>query len=58
MLSSMIIAVRPGTTGGALNELSEYLAEYNFHFVATYTDYVHTVDDLFVVSNLLMVRRA
>jgi FkbM family methyltransferase len=48
--------LRPGTTGGALNEISEFLAQFNFHFVATYTDYIIPANDLFVVSNLLMVR--
>jgi len=47
-----------GTTGGALNEITDYLAQFKFHFVATYTDYVHPIEDLFVVSNLLMVRGA
>ena len=49
---------RQGTTGGALNEISDYLAQFKFRFVATYTDYVHPIEDLFVVSNLLMVRGA
>ena len=49
---------RRGITGGALNEISDYLAQFKFHFVATYTDYVHPIEDLFVVSNLLMVRGA
>jgi FkbM family methyltransferase len=40
--------LRPGTTGGALNEISEYLARFNFHFVATYTDYIIPTNDLFV----------
>ena len=47
---------RSGTTGGSLNEISDYLADFNFHFVSTYTDYVHADADLFVVSNLLMAR--
>jgi FkbM family methyltransferase len=45
-----------GTTGGGLNEISEYLGQFKFHFVSTYTDYVVPADDLFVVSNLLMVK--
>ena len=45
-----------GVTGGALNQISDYLARFNFHFVATYTEYIVTKGELFVVANLLMIR--
>jgi len=47
---------KPGTTGGSLNEISAYLATFDFHFIATYTDRVVTEGELFVVANALLVR--
>ena len=47
---------KDGTTGGSLNEISAYLSEFGFRFVATYTDYIVTQGDMFVVANALMVR--
>jgi FkbM family methyltransferase len=47
---------KPGMMGGSLNKISEYLAHFNFHFVATYTDFIMTKGEIFVAANLLMVR--
>ena len=47
---------RKGAIGGSLNEIGNFLSKYNFHFIATYTDYIVTKGDLFVVANALVVR--
>ena len=49
-------AERSGTQGGSLCDIGQYLARYNFHFVATYTDYVTTKGSYFSVANALAVR--
>jgi FkbM family methyltransferase len=46
---------KPGTVGGSLNKLSEYLAPFGFHFVATYTDFIITERELLPVASVLMV---
>lgn len=46
---------KTGATGGSLNEISTYLAEFGFRFVATYTDYLVPEGDMFVVANALVV---
>jgi FkbM family methyltransferase len=45
-----------GTSGGAINEISTFLSAFDFHFLATYTDYVVTEGELFVVANALVIR--
>ncbi len=45
---------KAGTDGGSLNEVTEYLSRFGFHFVAIYTDYVKTEGGLFVVANALL----
>jgi FkbM family methyltransferase len=47
---------KPGATGGSLNEISDYLCDFSFRFIATYTDYVVTEGEPFVVANALMAR--
>ena len=44
-------------TGGALGPLCEFLLPYGFHFVASYTDFVDTEGEMFVVANALLARR-
>jgi len=44
---------KPGTTGGALFPIAEYLALHGFNCVATYTDYINPDGEMFVVSNAL-----
>ena len=45
---------RPGTEGGSLNEITNYLSNFGFQFVATYTDYIVTERKIFVVANVLL----
>ncbi len=45
----------PSARGGSFNEISEYLHRFDFRFVATYTDYIVTTGDMFVVANGLMI---
>jgi FkbM family methyltransferase len=47
---------RAGSQGGSLCEIGRFLAPYQFHFVATYTDYVVTKGSYFAVANALAVR--
>ncbi len=47
---------RKGANGGSLNEIGSFLSKYNFHFIATYTDYIVTKGELFVVANALVAR--
>jgi FkbM family methyltransferase len=44
---------KPGTTGGALFPIAEYLGLHGFTCVATYTDYINPEGEMFVVSNAL-----
>ena len=46
---------KPGTTGGALVPIAQFLAPLGFRFVATYTDFVRTDREMFGVSNALLV---
>lgn len=46
-----------GVVGGALLPLAELLTPLRFKFVATYTDWIETEGEHFVVSNVLFVRR-
>jgi FkbM family methyltransferase len=50
------IMPRSGASGGALYPLSEFLQPFGFRFIASYTDYVYTEDELFVVCNALFMR--
>jgi len=47
---------RKGANGGSLNEIGSFLSQYNFHFIGTYTDYIVTKGELFVVANALVAR--
>jgi FkbM family methyltransferase len=47
---------RPGAQGGSLCDIGSFLAAHNFHFVATYTDYIVTKRGYFAVANALAVR--
>jgi FkbM family methyltransferase len=44
---------KKGTTGGALIPISEYLAQFSFRYVATYTDFVLPDGDMFICANAL-----
>ena len=44
---------QPGSAGGALLPIAEYLSPFGFKFIASYTDYVLTEGDLFVCANAL-----
>jgi FkbM family methyltransferase len=51
----------PGTTGGALAPICEFLRPYGFRFVTAYTDYVETGEHYvnnrsFVICNALLVK--
>jgi len=43
-----------GSSGGSLNEITDYLSKFGFQFVATYTDYILTDQKMFVVANALL----
>ncbi len=43
-----------GTSGGSLNEVTEFLSKFGFQFVGTYTDYILTENKMFVVANALL----
>jgi FkbM family methyltransferase len=47
---------KPGTVGGALNSISEFVAPFGFRFVSTYTDFLVTEGDFLAVASVLMVR--
>jgi len=47
-------ATAPNASGGSLVAICNYLAQFGFHFVATYTELVAADNDFFVVANLLM----
>lgn len=47
---------KPGTVGGSLNAISEFVAPFGFRFVATYTDFLFTEGDFLAVASVLMVR--
>jgi FkbM family methyltransferase len=47
---------RPGTTGGSLLAISDYLEPFGFRYVATYTDFILPDGDMFVCANALFVR--
>jgi len=47
--------LRPGTEGGSLNEITDYLTNFGFRFIATYTDSILTEGELFVVANALLI---
>ncbi len=50
-------ATPPDIDGGGLGEICEWLHGFGFRLVATYTDRIdYTDDELFVISNALMVR--
>jgi FkbM family methyltransferase len=48
--------LKEGASGGSLNQLSDYISQFGFSFVATYTDYIQTKNGYFVVGNALAVR--
>jgi FkbM family methyltransferase len=45
----------PGTTGGALVPISDYLGQFGFHYVVTYTDFVLHEAKISVCANALFV---
>jgi hypothetical protein len=47
---------RSDASGDALYPLSEFLQPFDFHFIASYTDYVYTEGELFVLCNALFRR--
>lgn len=49
---------KQGTTGGSLLQISDYLALFDFRYVATYTDFILPNDDMFVCANALFVQRS
>jgi FkbM family methyltransferase len=49
---------KQGTTGGSLLQISDYLAPFDFRYVATYTDFILPNDDMFVCANALFVHRS
>jgi len=44
-------------SGGALLDIGSHICEFGYSFIATYTDYIVTKGELFVVANALAVRR-
>ena len=46
---------RDGASGGSLNEIGLFLSQFGMRFVATYTDYIVTKGEMFVVANALAV---
>jgi FkbM family methyltransferase len=44
---------KANTTGGSLLPIAEYLAEFGFSFISTYTDFVIPGTDVFVCANAL-----
>ena len=46
---------KPGTTGGALVPISEFVAPFGFRFVATYSDFINPEGEMFIVANALFV---
>lgn len=48
---------KDGSSGGSLNEISAWLSGFGFRFIATYTEVVSALDDMFIVANCLMVNQ-
>jgi FkbM family methyltransferase len=46
---------KPGTTGGALVPIAEFIAPFGFRFVAAYTDFINLEGEMFTVANALFV---
>ena len=44
-------------SGGSLLDIGSHICEFGYSFIATYTDYIVTKGELFVVANALAVRR-
>ena len=49
---------KPGTSGGGLVPMGEYLAPFGFRYVATYTDFILPGAEMFVSANVLFARTA
>jgi FkbM family methyltransferase len=47
---------KPGTTGGGLLPMGEYLAPFGFRYVATYTDFILPGAEMFVSANVLFAQ--
>jgi FkbM family methyltransferase len=44
---------RPGTTGGSLLPIAEYLSSFGYRYIASYTDYLLHQNKIFVSANAL-----